>query len=95
MDPHLRTAALKGDLAALNHALDDGADPNAADDDGGCFPLIFAVSGNHDYRLVSEFERPPYRPLQKESHRVPTSRTRRRRLSCLREETPVYLRGHF
>ena len=91
----LRLAAIHGDLAAINRALDDGADPNAADDDGGCFPLIFAVSGNHDYRLVSEFERPLYRPLQKESHRVLTSRTRRRRLSCLREETPVYVCCHF
>ena len=40
-------AAIHGDLAAINRALADGADPNAADDDGGCFPLIFAVSGNH------------------------------------------------
>ena len=43
----LRLAAIHGDLAAINRALADGADPNAADDDGGCFPLIFAVSGNH------------------------------------------------
>ena len=34
MDPRLRPAALSGDLTALNRALDDGADPNAADDDG-------------------------------------------------------------
>ena len=39
-------AAIHGDLAAINRALDDGADPNA-DDHDSCFPLIFAVSGNH------------------------------------------------
>ena len=30
MDPRLRTPALSGDLAALNRALDEGADPNLA-----------------------------------------------------------------
>ena len=45
MDPRLRPAALSGDLAALNRALDDGADPNAADDDG-YNPLIYAACNN-------------------------------------------------
>ena len=31
MDPRLRTPALRGDLAAVNRALDEGADPNLAD----------------------------------------------------------------
>ena len=60
MDPHLRTAALKGDLAALNHALDEGADPNLADADG-YNPLIFAVTNNHAgcvARLVEAGARP-------------------------------------
>ena len=46
MDPHLRTAALKGDLAALRRALDNGADPNLSDSDG-YNPLIYAVCNNN------------------------------------------------
>jgi len=46
MDPRLRAAALKRDLAALDRALDDGADPNAMDADGYT-PLIFAVCNNN------------------------------------------------
>ena len=46
MDPHLRTAALTGDLAALSRALDNGADPNLSDSDG-YNPLIFAVCNNN------------------------------------------------
>ena len=42
MDPRLRTPALRGDLAAVNRALDEGADPNLADADG-YNPLIFAA----------------------------------------------------
>jgi ankyrin repeat protein len=60
MDPQLRSAALKGDLAALNRALDDGADPNAADDDGYC-PLIFAACSNRiecAARLIEAGARP-------------------------------------
>ena len=45
MDPRLRTPALRGDLAAVNRALDDGADPNLADPDG-YNPLIYAAEGN-------------------------------------------------
>ena len=46
MDPRLRTPALRGDLAAVNRALDEGADPNLADADG-YNPLIFACENNH------------------------------------------------
>ena len=46
MDPRLRAAALKRDLAALDRALDEGADPNAMDADGYT-PLIFAVCNNN------------------------------------------------
>ena len=46
MDPLLRAAALKRDLAALNRALTEGADPNAMDADGYT-PLIFAVCNNN------------------------------------------------
>ena len=46
MDPRLRTPALRGDLAAVNRALDEGADPNLADGDG-YNPLIFACENNH------------------------------------------------
>ena len=45
MDPRLRAPALRGDLAALNRALDEGADPNLADADG-CNPLIYACENN-------------------------------------------------
>ena len=45
MDPRLRTPALRGDLAAINRALDEGADPNLADADG-YNPLIFACENN-------------------------------------------------
>ena len=45
MDPRLRTPALSGDLAALNRALDEGADPNLADADG-YNPLIYACENN-------------------------------------------------
>ena len=45
MDPRLRTPALRGDLAAVNRALDEGADPNLADPDG-YNPLIFAAVNN-------------------------------------------------
>ena len=34
MDPTLRAAALRGDVAALRRALNDGADPRLADEDG-------------------------------------------------------------
>ena len=60
MDPHLRTAALKGDLAALSRWLDNGADPNLADSDG-YNPLIFAVINNHTgcvARLIEAGARP-------------------------------------
>ena len=46
MDPRLRAAALKRDLAALDRALAEGADPNAMDADGYT-PLIFAVCNNN------------------------------------------------
>ncbi len=46
MDPLLRAAALKRDLAALDRALAEGADPNAMDADGYT-PLIFAVCNNN------------------------------------------------
>ena len=46
MDPRLRAPALRGDLAAINRALDEGADPNLADADG-YNPLIFACENNH------------------------------------------------
>ena len=46
IDPRLRTPALRGDLAAINRALDEGADPNLADADG-YNPLIFACENNH------------------------------------------------
>ena len=42
MDPRLRTAALRGDLAALTRALDEGADPCLADEDGYT-PLHYAA----------------------------------------------------
>ena len=45
MDPRLLSAALRGDLAALNRALDEGADPNLADANG-YNPLIYAAEGN-------------------------------------------------
>ena len=45
MDPRLRTPALRGDLAAVNRALDEGADPNLADADG-YNPLIYACENN-------------------------------------------------
>ena len=60
MDPYLRAAALKGDLAALSQALDNGADPNLADSDG-YNPLIFAVTNNHAgcvERLIEAGARP-------------------------------------
>ena len=60
MDPRLRPAALSGDLAALNRALDEGADPNLADSDG-YNPLIFAVTNNHTgcvERLIEAGARP-------------------------------------
>ena len=60
MDPHLRTAALKGDLAALSRWLDNGADPNLEDSDGYT-PLIFAVTNNHAgcvERLINAGARP-------------------------------------
>jgi len=60
MDPHLRTAALKGDLAALSRWLDNGADPNLEDSDGYT-PLIFAVTNNHAgcvERLIEAGARP-------------------------------------
>ena len=60
MDPRLRSAALKGDLAALNRALDDGADPNAADNDG-YNPLIYAAINNRVdcvARLIEAGSRP-------------------------------------
>ena len=44
MDPRLRTAALRGDLAALTRALDEGADPCLADEDGYT-PLHYAAYG--------------------------------------------------
>ena len=34
MDPELRAAALRGDLAALCRALNEGKDPRLADEDG-------------------------------------------------------------
>ena len=46
MDPRLRTAALRGDLAALTRALDEGADPCLADEDGYT-PLHYAASNGH------------------------------------------------
>mgnify|MGYP002830208164 CR=1 FL=1 len=46
MDPRLRTAALRGDLAALTRALDEGADPRLADEDGYT-PLHYAASNGH------------------------------------------------
>ena len=60
MDPRLRSAGLRGDLAALNRALDEGADPNLADADG-YNPLIFAVINNHTgcvARLIEAGARP-------------------------------------
>ena len=60
MDPHLRTAAIKGDLAALSRWLDNGADPNLEDSDGYT-PLIFAVTNNHAgcvERLIEAGARP-------------------------------------
>ena len=46
MDPRLRTAALRGDLVALTRALDEGADPCLADEDGYT-PLHYAASNGH------------------------------------------------
>ena len=60
MDPRLRTPALRGDLAALNRALDEGADPNLADADG-YNPLIFAAINNRVdcvARLIEVASRP-------------------------------------
>lgn len=60
MDPRLRTPALRGDLAAVNRALDEGADPNLADADG-YNPLIFAAINNRVdcvARLIEAGSRP-------------------------------------
>ena len=46
MDPELRAAALRGDLQALFHALNDGADPRLADEDGDTV-LHYAASNGH------------------------------------------------
>ena len=46
MDPTLRAAALRGDLAALCRALNDGADPRLADEDGDTV-LHYAASNGH------------------------------------------------
>ena len=46
MDPDLRAAALRGDVAALCRALNDGADPRLTDDDGDTV-LHYAASNGH------------------------------------------------
>ena len=46
MDPRLRTSAQSGDLAALTRALDEGADPRLADEDGST-ALHYAASNGH------------------------------------------------
>ena len=46
MDPELRAAALRGDLAALCRALNEGKDPRLADEDGDTV-LHYAASNGH------------------------------------------------
>ncbi len=53
-----------GDLAALSLALDEGADPNLADDDGKN-PLIYAAKWGHEQcvaRLLEAGELRSFRP---------------------------------
>ena len=101
MDPRLRSASLKGDLAALNRALDEGADPNLADADGynplysTIAPMCWSLNqSSWNHKIVSRSKRPRSKPATgpKETRRVLTSRASRRWISRLRARAPVPVR---